>query len=693
MTCRPFPKALRIFLAVSLPVFFAAGIGAQDRTGILTNARDGVFKTEQRLWFSVPDGEWLRILQDGREAFRGPSPGALTLGVPQGAERDYEIIVERISVPPGDRIYESRTFRITVDQKPPDPPVLTLASASNGLSVLAAKTDGSARVSALVDVRNTPRYIPDIAAMDPLPSASYAAVAWAVDRAGNYSDPAASYLEFPDCQIVNPAPGVWANPQRLVLYGAENKEVFWTDDGGDPFGPGGRRYSGPVLINRTGEVLFRLGIRYADGRSREESVSYTVTQVPEAGPAPAFHDEFRAREEDAVREEVSLAVPAGYSWSIGGVPRNPGGAGAALRPEPLIKRYVPFHVSDGTGTCRFVFTLDGTREAEADPLADEIAPGEKPRGERSLPVIAVSGLVYNNVEEPRLISSGASRVIVWPRNTRVRYQLENNAAWLEGGPPVPVHPAGEILRWMVDRGEEEIGPFYLRIEPVTFTAEREEAYARGRFVYRYLSRDSEGGLETSVPESRVWYYGSDLMEYTAGIASMEAIEVCDGEDIEWLFITREGIVRNNWRRDRLRPLPPVLTAPEEGAWVRGPVTLSLNSGDEEAGASSYMTARIRYTTGKNEVLQGTDSLTLSGAANDIAEVQLEAYIEDPAGNRSVPVSRNFVIDPSTIYVSARNRENPGNSGAERGSRENPHVFLDDALDQAQREQRRLIYLT
>ncbi|MDR0378202.1 MAG: hypothetical protein LBH70_10470 [Spirochaetaceae bacterium] len=697
MIYRPFSKALRIILAGSLLVFSVAGYSdAQDRTGILTNARDGVFNTEQRLWFSVPDGEWLRLLQDGREAFRGPSPGALVLGVPQGAERDYEIVVERISVPPGERIFETRTFRITVDQKPPDPPVLTLAGAANGSSVLTAKTDDRVRVSALVDVRNTPRYIPDITTMEPLPPASYAAVAWAVDRAGNYSDPAPSYLEFPGFQILNPVPGTWANPQRLILHGAENKEVFWTDDGSDPFDSGGRRYAGPVLIGGTGEVLLRLGIRYADGRVQEEAVSYTVDYIPGEGLSSGSYDEFRRREEASVRTEVSLAVPAGCTWSIGGSPRNPGGTAPVLRPVPLIKRFVPFHVSGGTGTYRFVFALDGTREEAADPLAPERTPREKPREARSLPVIAVSGLVYNNIGEPRLISSGASRVIVWPRNTRVRYQLENNAAWVEGGPPVPVHPAGEILRWVVDRGEEEIGPFYLRIEPVTFTAEREDVYARGRFVYRYLDPEQGVPLGTSSPEAQVWYPGSDLMDYTVEAASLESIDVCDGEDIEWRFITQEGIIRSHWRKDRLSPLPPVLTAPGEGAWVRGPVTLSLASGDGETGAS-HITARIRYSTGRTEVLNGTDSLTLGGTTNDIAEVRLEAYVEDISGNRSVPVNRNFMIDPSTIYVSAWSREagtDAGSlSGAERGSRENPHVFLDDALDQAQREQRRLIHLT
>ncbi|MDR2071602.1 MAG: hypothetical protein LBP81_09340 [Treponema sp.] len=699
MAYRPFSRALGIILVGNLLAFSTGGIlSAQNRTGILTNARDGIFNAEQRLWFSVPDGEWLRILQDGREAFRGPSPGALVLGVPQGAEQDYEIVVQRISVPPGERIYETRTFHITVDQKPPEPPALTLESGANGLSILTAKTDEGSRVSALVDVRNTPRYIPDITTMEPLPSASYAAVAWAVDRAGNYSVPLASYLEFPEIQILNPVPGTWVNPQRLVLYGAENKEVFWTDDGSDPFSSGSQQYSGPVLVNSTGEVLLRVGIRYADGRIREESVSYTV-HTPQFASSPGlssgFYEELRAREEGTIREEVSLAVPAGYTWSIGGSPQNPGGTNTVLRPESLIKRLVPFHVSDGTGTYRFVFALDGTRETAADPLALDRTPREKPREERSLPVIAVSGLVYNNIGEPRLISSGASRVIVWPRNTRVRYQLENNAAWVEGGPPVPVHPAGEILRWMVDRGEEEIGPFFLRIEPVTFTAEREDAYARGRFVYRCLARsEQEGPLGIGADDAQAWYFASDLMDYTADIASLQAIDVCDGEDIEWRFITQTGVVQKHWRKDRLSPLPPVLTAPEEGAWVRGPVTLALTRGrNRDAEMASQITARLWYSTGRTEVLTGTDSLTLTGTANDIAEVQIEAYLVDASGNRSMPVKRNFVIDPSTIYVSSWGRETGASPKGEPGSRENPYVFLDEALDHAQRERRRLIFLS
>jgi hypothetical protein len=694
MKYRPLARALPIMFVVNLLGFAATGfLDAQEGTGILTNARDGTFNTEQRLWFSVPDGEWLRIIQDGREAFRGPSPGALILGVPQGAERDYEIIVERISVPPGGRIYESRTFHITVDQKPPDPPVLALVSAANGLSTLAAKTDEGTRVSALVDVRNVPRYIPDISAMESLPSASYATVAWAVDQAGNYSDPAPAYLEFPDLQILNPIQGTWANPQRLVLYGTENKEIFWTDDGSDPFGPGGRRYAGPVLINRAGNIALRLGIRYADGRSREESVPYTVVFTPGAGISPVFFEDLRFREEEAIKSEVSLAIPAECTWAIGGNPRNPGGTNPVLRPEPFIKRIVPFHISGGTGTYRFVFTLDGAREEATDPLALPQAPRDKPRDVRPLPVIAVSGMVYNNIGEPRLISSGASRVIVWPPDTRVRYQLESNAAWVEGGPPVPVHPAGEILRWMVDRGDEEIGPFYLRIEPVTFTAEREEIYAQGRFVYRYRSRDQDKALGTNAAESQVWYYGSDLLAYTAEAASRDVIDVCDGEDIEWRFITQEGIVRGTWRKDRLSPLPPVLTAPEEGTWVRGPVELSLASEDEETGIFPHITARLWYSTGRAEVLEGTGALTLRGAVNDIAEVQLEAYLEDESGNRSLPVNRSFTIDPSTIYVSTWNWETREDTTRELGTRENPYVFLDDALNRAQQDQRRLISLT
>jgi hypothetical protein len=52
-----------------------------------------------------------------------------------------------------------------------------------------------------------------------------------------------------------------------------------------------------------------------------------------------------------------------------------------------------------------------------------------------------------------------------------------------------------------------------------------------------------------------------------------------------------------------------------------------------------------------------------------------------------------MIDPSTIYVSAWRWEIGEDPVADLGTRENPYVFLDDALDRAQRERRRLIHLT
>jgi hypothetical protein len=128
--------------------------------------------------------------------------------------------------------------------------------------------------------------------------------------------------------------------------------------------------------------------------------------------------------------------------------------------------------------------------------------------------------------------------------------------------------------------------------------------------------------------------------------------------------------------------------------VRGPLEVSAVTGDDP-GELSFFNALLRYASGESETLEGRGSLTLRGRPNDIAEVQLRAYLVDSAGNRGLTAERNFVIDPSSIYVSSVFYDFPsgearGPGGSERGSRGNPLESLDEALELAVRENRRNI---
>lgn len=539
-------------------------------------------------------------------------------------------------------------------------PEVRLALNAEGLVVLESPgTDPSVRVSALVDLRHTPLYIPNIGRMEPLPPSAYAAVVWSSDEAGNYSDPLPVFLDFPPLKIENPLPGLWANRQRLVISGAENKRVLWTMDGGDP--AGGLPYEGPVLIDRAGTVTLRIAALHEDGRVQEWALTYTVEE-PRDDPLAGALEEIRAAEAGIIRTDTALTIPPAWFWSSGGPPRIPGGTPLVLRPGAGIRRTAPLRIAGTGGDYRFVFTLDGTGGEE--PPRESL--WDAPRGIYSLPGESPGQ------EGPRLVYAGSSRVLVWPRNRGpILRRWEGGASWEDGGFLTLVPPGGGILRWTAGSLEGGSPVYGLRIEAAA-RDEGAEEFSRGRYLYRSLA----GGA------AEAWNTGSPLMPYPGDAVPA----VCDGEDLEWVFITREGRSLGSWRSDRLAPPAPGLIAPPEGAWVRGPVSLSIAGTVNDPGLESEIAAQVRYTSGRVVILRDRDTLLIPPPEEGTAEVRLEAQFVDAAGNRGPRALRNFTIDSAAIYVSALVR----GSGQGSGSRDAPFRYLDEALDLARREGRRNI---
>jgi hypothetical protein len=537
-----------------------------------------------------------------------------------------------------------------------------------------------------VDYNNTVLFIPDVEEMRSLPPASYAAVVWAVDTAGNCSEPAPVFLDFPLIRIENPVPGNWANRQRLVLYGAENKRVLWTDDGSDPLGPQGRSYTGPVLIDKTGEVTLRVAYAFNDGRLHEETVVYRVSPPPEESAGSPPYANFRAAEESPIQSETTLQVPPDRFWSAGGLPRHPGG-GLTLRPAASLTRTVPVHLSGDPGVYRFVFVLEGT---ENTVPVDDAGLSGKDIEEHFLPIVAAPdqapGGTVSNMGAPKLIQAGAGRVVVFSRDTgTVRYAWEGDSGWEDGTLPVVIPPEGAVLRWTVDRGTEVLGPFILRIDALYWKVERVDPAPRGRFAYRYVFQDrmEDSGQPEAPPD---WRYVSDIRLYAEGSIVKDRFDVCDGEDVEWRFISPEGTVLEKWQRDRLSPHPPRIEGIGEGAWNRGPVRIDVSGIDGEEPVRSSIAAHFRYASGKTETRQGSGTLVLQEDADDLAHVRIEAWLEDLAGNRSLVSTRNFILDPLTLYVSSALPA----VAAGTGDRDRPFSSLDDALALAKKEGRKHI---
>jgi len=685
---------------------------------ILTDAAGGIFATDQKLTFALSSPGWLRLLLDGREIYRGRGPAYPELGLPWGEERGFSLTVEYYS--PENVLVESCSWYIYIDKKPPPFPDMEIRNAGEGLRLVQSGGEDNARIRAWADIEGALVFFPDLAESFATastgtaniaaanfaeeyrvpPAESFHAVVWAEDLAGNCSEPRPVFFEIPQLRIENPVPGVWLNPQTLIISGAEGKDVYWTADDSNPLEQGGtgRIYRGPERINKAGPVTLRIAWRDSSGLVREDSVAFSVTENLSGGRlstdmSAAGLAAFQKTEERAISSPVLLPIPDAYLWSMGDNLFQERGGSVTLRPERLIKRSVALHLSaEGkSGVYRFAYLLDGTlNDVNRGFLVSS-------NSVNSLPT------EQENIWPLDIISAGRSRVIVWPQEQgNIYFSWEGRGPWQEGRAPLPVPLEGGVLHWfclngevgkesaaaLAEKGESIAGPYSVTIAPI---AGGREGRLRGRIAYRTYGKDSG------------WEFVSRLLDHVPGMVDNRAgsstavrqgrgfpLDVCDGEDLEWAFISSSGRIVEQFRRDRLAPAAPGLVAPPEGGWTRGPVTVVIVSGEE--GTTGLLTARLRYSSGAVEMIAGRGSLDIVSSLGEAAQVTVEGVLLDPSGNRSQRTIRSFLIDPKTIYVSSRplisasSEESPplgvAPLGVAPGGMDNPFASLEDALDYA-----------
>ena len=669
---------------------------------IKTDAMGGIFPEDQDLSFSISGPGWLRLLLDNREIYRGKGPAYPELGVNWGEERGFTLSAEYYSQ--ADELLESRSWYIYIDKNRPSVPDMEIRNGPEGLRLVQSGGKQNVRIRAWADIDGSLAFFPDLGGGGLLPADSFPALIWAEDMAGNCSEPRSEYFEISLVKIENPVSGDWLNPQVLIISGAEGKNVYWTADGTHPLAPGGtgRLYLGPERIEKRGRITLRIAWRDSVGRVWEDRVDYSVTGNNDLA---ANLNSFRLTEERPVSSLTVLPLPENWRWSIGGVPRDQGGGSVSLRPERLIRRVAAVHLSPVSGVggiYRFAYLLDGADTGERPQIT------QLPQANISLegtylystlgdhppqrPENQLLPLQRNDSPPLRLVSAGRSRIIIWPRLSGTIYYSWGNAGqitqanWLEGKGPLLVPLEGGLLRWFVldgrrGTGKVEVpagGSYSVAIKPLP--GDRREIN-RGRIICRNYTDNGNSP----------WEYVSGPLAYTPGILKNRAspLDVCDGEDLEWAFAGSGGRILERLRRDRLAPAAPQLDAPPEGGWTRGPVKVSVISG--EKGVTGIITARLRYASGQMNVLSGTGSLEIGSDLGETAEVTVESLLLDDSGNMSPRTIRHFTVDPKTIYVSTE----PlliGTSGASappgslaRGGMDNPFNSLEEAMDFAQRQ--------
>lgn len=644
--------------------------------GMATNAEGGTFPSARTYWFSVGPRERLRLVLDGVEIYKGSGPAVAELPAVEGEERHYDLLAERLKPAPDDGLLDSRSFLVIVDASPPAPPVLS--ARDTGGWTLSLSSEGRSRVDAVVESDGLLSNVRDLADGAKFDARHLSLLAWAVDAAGNSSEPVAYSGEPLELAVASPASGRWANRQRLVLFSEGAEEVRWTDKGSDPFGPQGQPYTGPVLIDKTGSVRIAIEARSHDGRVQRREISYFVEEKSEEALAS-----LREAEASPVLEESSVPIPAAFRWDAASAfkdafpdateLRYDGGKSVVLRPVRPLERAYSLLVGDTGVPRRYTFVLggeEGTAAHSPSPEVDE--EGTLVASADSEPPVADSG----GAEPPAmpvLRSSGAARALVWPRAaSHVRYRLGANAQWSDATAPVPLPGSQVSVEWIVEDGSTESGPFTLQIPAV-------EGFTDGPQPISSVSDGSTtpAAVILSPADSRKSALFSlqvpgSMWSRRISLSSEEklVLDVCDGEALRWSVLPDGDKTGRSWIIDRAPPRLPRLEAPAEGSWLTRAVALSV-SGEGSTSAKVFRTS----PSGEVSTVAFVGSLRLEPSREGPETIRIEAVSVDNAGNASPTVVRSFTLDATTVYAGS-DRRTPGEAD---GSRDRPFETLDQAI--------------
>jgi hypothetical protein len=642
----------RTFLAGALFGALAFAAAAQSQGALITNAASGAFPADRQLWFAAPEGQRLRLVVDGVERYRGAGPASLALSAPAGGDQSYLITAERRTPLPEDAILESAEFDVRIDKAPPAPPRLSAVQIEGGWKVSVQRGAGD-RVEARLDADGALSAASDLGAETVVAAGRLAALAWTVDAAGNRSAPVSASFEPFNLRIANPAAGDWLNLQRLVLE--SDGAAYWTDDGSDPLGPGGKPYAGPVLIGKTGAVTLRAGARSADGREIRAEVRFTAKGLEEPDLLP-----LRRAEEKAVASALQLPVPAVYAWDWANADGRSravlaGRGELTLRPSGTLGRAVALEVGDPSGRRRFVFRLGQAAQTAAVGTGQERLPGDQ-------------------ATSPLVVRAAGIRLLVWPKaDGAFRYRFGAARDWNPVAGPVDVPAAGGEVEWLLDRGDAVAGPFRAALPAAADALSLPDASvaadalangpvrlsAAGRDRVFVLSFRPAGAAEAPVYRR--------TMALAAGTAY--DFDVSDGE--EGVFSISDDARSFSWRADRRAPAAPSLEAPAEGAWLASAATVRV------AAPEGVLEGEFTWTddAGAGGRLPLVPETILEAPIDGPRYYRLEARSRDAAGNAGPTVHRSFVLDASTVYVSAARAPSVGADG----SRGKPFARLDEAI--------------
>lgn len=447
---------------------------------------------------------------------------------------------------------------------------------------------------------------------------------------------------FAEVTVVNPAPGVYANPQSLVIESNGGEEIYYSFSGSDPLAQG-FAYDGPVVLDVTGNVELRVAIVDASQNRTEQKISYEV--APQESENPEINEFLKGFQTGPCFDYVAgqkIAIPwtMGYSF-IDGAPFEKGKE-ISISKKATMERYLPLTLTDGKNFWRYVLkTLP-------------VEPGALSRTEVPFRIDSWTRLVFT---DPKRIYSldgkwwqSGAKVLSLDRN-------EDNEIYFQSAEYSPENPVTKI---------------YLPPKPSV-----------------QASRASDGSvvikISDGVPMAQKYSLGASQYAKTKligpGLYSELTLDAFPGDKIECQLpvdIFYEGVLQGTLYVDvnlnRLTPNVPIIKSSASNSYARDDVVVSAECGprlklfcsvsnpvEVKPSFKAQDLNSLNYVQGDYN-FYGGENIVLFGDTEKILAYKVSFYSEDEAGVQSATAEYSVVIDKYNYYVDPNSQ-----SAAEEGT--------------------------
>lgn len=644
--------------------------GPASPAAVVPSVSPGIYSISQYVSFWKPAGSRLLLSLDGSPY--SEIAGPLALSVPEGGVHAFTVDSELHSLDPAVSAVTRARFVWTIDRAPPAAPSFAQKTAEGGRTVTLSLSEPGTIFWHMYH----PLYRADASgSAEPgdsvfVPEGSVLC-AWGVDRAGNRG-PSASADRYPapsasvQYRLASPAPGIWANPQMLVVEKGAGVRVSYTTDGSDP-ASSGILYAGPVLLSDVSISSVRILAVDSSGRSVTDQVAFSVTRDPPASGGRSPVPELPA-DGSLVKtgEFMELHMPKGYTCGAGNSV-NPDSAGTQLVLSSVrgVSTYFPVTVTDGSSQWRWMCAGGIAAPASASMQPSAPASGSAPAGSS---VSASSALAAaNSVASPVVsIHDWYFVDVYWKAPV---YVSLDDGPWQELSAPRFVdRSATHKFRWYSDSwkgGEIQTvdlppKPVISGIPPNALSADPVFISAPGSpYTLQY-----EGGYFT--PDEPT----ASSLELASGLL----VETPKGTESHFAFRFRavhDGLVHGeidaSFDIDRKAPRTPSSGIPDSLSYSRVPVTLKP-AGEDTLKVSIY----------PELFTKSGSTFTLTGDPSRSVDYTVTISAADLAGNKSRVLTRKLTVDINALYVDASASGVP--TGSRDGTPSAPYISLDDALD-------------